>query len=121
MSSPKGPLALSLLIIAIGVGWLLSALGVLPVVNWIWSLGLGGLGVLTFVVVGGIDKVNVVIGPLLIAASGLSVLRQTRQLSFDVEVPMLVILVGILLFVSQLRIVPVPSWYEPAPPPRECP
>jgi hypothetical protein len=115
----KGPLALSLLIMAIGVGWLLSALNVFPQINWVWILGLGVVGVLVFVISGGVDKVSVVIGPFFIIASLLSILRQSGRMTLDVEVPMLVIAIGALLFVAQLRVVPLPKWYELIPPERK--
>jgi hypothetical protein len=113
---PKGPLILSILITTVGVGWLLTARGYAPGVNWIWTLGLGVLGVSTFMVSGGLNKVSVVIGPLLLVASILSILRQTGRLSFEVEVPILVILLGFLLFLAQRRQVPAPPWLTPQPP-----
>jgi hypothetical protein len=110
---PKGPLVLALLIITVGVGWLLSARGIGAGINWVWTLGLGVVGVLTFVLSGGVDKLNVVIGPFLIVSSVLSILRQTGRLPLDTEVPVLVILIGTLLLVAQLRIVPLPRWFIP--------
>ena len=56
--SSNGPVALALLIITVGVGWLLTALAVAPEINWVLSLSLGMIGVLAFVVSGGIDKVS---------------------------------------------------------------
>src|SRR5437870_5764909 len=94
---PKGPVGLALLIITVGIGWLLSAQGIGSGINWIWTLGLGMVGVTTFVVSGGLDKLSVVLGPFFLVASLLSILRQTGQLAFDIEVPILVILIGILL------------------------
>ncbi|MGC4004886.1 MAG: hypothetical protein QM811_17925 [Pirellulales bacterium] len=111
----KGPLALGLLIVAVGVGWLLSALGVAQNIDWIWTLGLGIVGVLTFVVGGGLDKFNVVVGPLFLLGSGLSILRQTGRLSFNIELPVLVIVSGVLLLATRLRSIPAPKWFQPLP------
>jgi len=110
---PKGPLVLSILIITIGVGWLLTVQGVGPGINWVWTLGLAVIGLLTFVLSGGLDKASIVIGPFFLVSSMLSVLRQTGRLETDLEVPLLVIVVGVLLFVAQLRIVPAPKWFVP--------
>src|SRR5262249_10907960 len=87
-----------------------------PGINWLWTLGLGVAGILIFVVSKGIDKVSLVLGAFFLIASLLSVLRQTGQLSVDIEVPLLVISIGILLLIAQLPAIPKPAWYEePAP------
>jgi hypothetical protein len=112
----KAPLVIPVMIIVVGVGWLLTAQGVNPGINWIWTLGLGVIGILTFVV-SGIDKLTVVVGPFFLLASALSVLRQTDNLRLDMEVPVLVISIGVLLLVAQLPVIPKPGWYEATPPP----
>ena len=115
-SNSRAPLVIPILIVLVGVGWLLTALGVGPGINWVWTLGLGVIGILVFVVSKGVDKVSVVLGAFFLLASLLSVLRQTGQLSVDIEVPVLVISIGILLLVAQLPAIPKPGWYvEPAP------
>ena len=63
MPKSKGPLVVSILIVTVGVGWLLSALKVEPEINWVWTLGLVVVGILAFVIAGGIDKVSIVLGP----------------------------------------------------------
>src|SRR5262245_11037291 len=112
-SRSKGPLVLSLLIIIVGVGWLLTAQGIGPDVNWVWTLGLGAIGILTFIVAGGADKASVVVGPFFIIASMLSLLRQSGRLSLDTEIPTLVITIGVLLFIAQWPFVPAPKWFVP--------
>lgn len=106
----KGPLILGLLIITVGVGWLLTAQGVAPGIDWIWTLGLGVAGIAAFIVAGGVDKVSIITGPFFLIASVLSILRQSEQLKPDIEVPVLVILVGVLVVVAQMSFVPVPRW-----------
>jgi hypothetical protein len=120
-SSSRAPLVIPVLIIVVGVGWLLTAQGFGPGINWVWTLGLGVIGILTFVVSKGCDKVSVVIGPFFLLASLLSVLRQTGQLSLDIEVPVLVISIGALLLVAQLPAIPKPDWFVALPPPGEQP
>lgn len=111
MKQHKGLLVLSIFIITIGVGDLLTTLGVFPGIDWVWTLALAIVGVLTIVLSGGLDKVSIVIGPFLLVASGLSILRQTGHLDPKLEASLVVILVGVLLFVSQLSAVPPPRWF----------
>lgn len=109
MKPDKKTLLLPILLIAVGAGWLLTTLGVVPGIDWVWTLGLAAVGLLTFAV-GGLDKVTVVIGPCFILASFLSILRQTDRLRLDVEVPILVIAAGVLLLVARSPAIPIPSW-----------
>lgn len=109
----QGPFVLSILIITVGVGWLLSAQGIGRGIDWVWTLGLGVVGFLTFVLSGGCDKFSAVLGPFFLVSSLLSVLRQTGQLDINTEMPILVIAVGVLLMVAQTRYVPLPSWFIP--------
>jgi hypothetical protein len=114
-SSQRPLVTLSLLIMAVGLGWLLAALGVGPGINWAWILGMGTVGILTFVVSGGVDKASIVLGPFLLVASLTSILRQAGVMSFDVEVPVLVIVFGGLMLLSQWSRIRVPIWYVPPP------
>ncbi|MEZ5940758.1 MAG: hypothetical protein R3C18_05160 [Planctomycetaceae bacterium] len=109
MKSNTKTLILPALLITIGVGWLLSTLGVAPGIDWVWILGLSAAGLMAFVL-SGIDKVSVVIGPFFILASFLSILRQTNRLPFDVEVPILVISSGVLLLIARSPAVTAPDW-----------
>lgn len=114
MKADKSTLILPILLITVGVGWLLTTLGVAPGIDWIWTLGLAIVGLLAFVL-GGLDKVTVVVGPLFIITSCLSVLRQTERLPFNVEVPVLVILSGVLLLIARLPAIPLPKWAAEEP------
>jgi hypothetical protein len=109
MMPDKTTLLLPILLITVGAGWLLATLGVIPGIDWVWTLGLAAVGLLAFAL-GGVDKVTLVIGPFYILASLLSVLRQTNRLSLDIEVPILVIIAGVLLLVVRSPAVPVPEW-----------
>lgn len=115
MSDRNKSLAIPILIITVGIGWLLTVQGVAPQINWIWTLGMASIGVLCFVLLG-FDKVSVVVGPLFLVSSMLSVLRQTGLLSIDSEVPILVIIIGVLLLVARLPNVPPPKWLSPVGP-----
>lgn len=109
MRSDKRTLILPILLVTIGAGWLLTTLGVAPSIDWVWTLSLAIVGFL-FLAIAGFDKVTVVIGPFFIIASCLSILRQTHRLDLDVEVPILVIVAGILLLIARTPAIPAPRW-----------
>src|SRR3990172_7098842 len=102
-------LIVPVLLITFGVGWLLTTLGVVPQIDWVWTLGIAIVGMLAFAL-GGIDKVTVVVGPFFLLAAFLSILRQTDKLRIDMEVPILIIAAGILLLVARLSSIPAPTW-----------
>ena len=102
-------LIIPILLITFGIGWLLTTLGVVPQIDWVWTLGIAVVGVLTLAA-GGIDKVTIVVGPFFILASSLSILRQTGWLKIDLEVPLLVIAAGVLLLVARMDVIPAPTW-----------
>src|SRR5262249_24490709 len=81
-SNRQAPLVIPILIIIVGVGWLLTAQGFGPGINWVWTLGLAAIGILTFLL-SGFDKVSVVVGPFFLVSSLLSVLRQTGGLDLS--------------------------------------
>ncbi len=114
-SNSRARLIIPIFIVVVGFGWLLTALGVGPGINWVWTLGLGFIGMMIFVLAKGIDKVSLVLGMFFLLANLFSVLRQIGQLTLDVEVPLLVISIGVLLLIAQLPVISKPSWYE-APP-----
>ena len=89
---------------------MLTTLGIAPGINWIWTLAITGIGIISFVI-HGLDKVTVVVGPFFITAGLLSVLRQAGRLSIDIEMPILVILSGILLMIARKPNIPLPSWF----------
>lgn len=111
--SSKQPLIASLLLIAVGCGWLLNNLEIVPGVNWIWTLGLGLIGI-AWLAIGGVNKLTAVLGPFLIFASILSYLRQTDRLDERHELPGLMVLLGVLILISCCRCIPIPSWFYPA-------
>jgi hypothetical protein len=102
-------LIVPILLITFGVGWLLTTIGVAPPIDWVWTLGIAVVGVLAFAL-GGVDKVTVVVGPFFLLAAFLSILRQTDRLSIELEVPILIIAIGVLMLVARLPGVPAPAW-----------
>ena len=118
MKSDKATLILPVLLITVGGGWLLTTLGIVPGIDWVWTLGLAIVGFLAFLA-GGFDKVTFVVGTFFIATSGLSVLRQTGRLTINIEIPLLVILAGILLLIARTPAIPKPQWIVEPPKPRD--
>ena len=108
-ASNRKTLVIPLLIIAIGTGWLLTTLNIVPGLNWIWILGLAITGLTSFAV-SGIDKSSVLIGPFFLIASTLSVLRQIGYVTFNIEIPILVIVIGCLLLIARSSSIPLPKW-----------
>jgi hypothetical protein len=102
-------LIIPILLIIFGIGWVLTTMGVVPQIDWVWTLGIAVVGVLALAG-GGIDKVTIVVGPFFMIASFLSILRQTNRLTVDLEVPLLVILAGVLMLIARMDFIPAPSW-----------
>jgi hypothetical protein len=105
-------LVVPLLTILVGVTWLLNVLGIMPGVDWMWTVGLAAAGMFTLIL-GGLNKLTVVTGPFLLVGSVCSLLRQTGRLAVDREIPILVIVLGVLMLVSQLSNLPVPEALRP--------
>ena len=97
-----------ILTIIVGLTWLLNTLNIIPGVDWAWSIGLATVGILS-VAVGGFNKVSIVTGPFLIIASVFSVMRQSERININLEVPILVIVLGVLMLISQLSKLPLPD------------
>lgn len=106
------PIALPILLLAVGVGWLLTVQQVLPGVNWAWVLGLATAGVVLLLATG-IDRVTVVAGPFLIASALFALLRQAEILAVDTEAPLLMIVIGALLICARTLDLGEPNWLEP--------
>jgi membrane-associated HD superfamily phosphohydrolase len=108
------------LLIAIGTLSLLSAPSAAPWIDSAWAPGLAVTGLLIFLI-GGVNKVTAVTGPFFLIASYLTVLRQTNRLSLDVDVPLLVIIAGVLLLVVRHSAIPLPRGMVSGPEAGELP
>lgn len=113
MTASQKSLVISLLTITVGVGWLLTAKGIAPQINWVWTLGMAVCGVLMFALMG-FDKLSFVLGAFFLVCSLMSVLRQQGWLSVETEAPVLVIIAGVLLLLARSKKVPVPDWFAPS-------
>ncbi|MBU1106838.1 MAG: hypothetical protein KKB51_09245 [Candidatus Riflebacteria bacterium] len=104
-------LIVPILTIVVGVTWLLNVMGIMPGVDWVWTVGLAAAGILS-IAIGGLNKITVVTGPFLITGSVCSLLRQTGRLPVNYEIPILIIVLGILMFISQLSRLPLPESFR---------
>ena len=114
VAASKRGAVVPILLIALGIGWLMTVHQVIPGVNWVWVLGLALAGLLMFVL-GGVNKFTVVVGPFLMIATVFSLLRQTGRISIDTEVPSMVIVAGLLWMASYFLPVPPPRWIDLKP------
>jgi hypothetical protein len=97
--------------IAVGLAWLLNTLNIIAGVDWLWSIGLLAAGIFN-IAAGGLNKVSIVTGPFLVIASIFSVMRQTGRIAIDLEIPILIIVLGVLMFISQLSKLEVPGIFQ---------
>ena len=107
------------LIAGFGIIWLLDSLGIVPPLNVVWTLGLLAVGVGVFAG-SGFHKESFPWGSFFIACAVCSVLRQMDMLSLRVELPLLVIILGILLGINQTAMIPQRAQARhngPQPPP----
>jgi len=94
----KYPWIVPVLLVFVGVGWLLNTLDVVPGVNWAYTLGVGAVGAV--ILLQGLNRFSFVVGTFLIVGAFCSYLRQTGHLKVEIQVPIMVILVGVLMLVA---------------------
>ncbi len=100
-----------IIVVLLGVSWLLDTWDVVAGVNWILTVGLVTAGV-SVLVVGGIDKLTVVVGPFLMAVSVCRFLIRIGSLGECVEWPAYVIILGCLLLLVQVARIPTPTIFK---------
>ena len=88
-----------LLIIATGIGWLLSSNNVMPGVDWAWVLVFATVGILSLLT--NISRFSVVFGPMMLLSSVLMVLMQSKKITVELAMPILVIALGIFMLISR--------------------
>ncbi|HEY6895444.1 MAG TPA: hypothetical protein VLG08_01750 [Casimicrobiaceae bacterium] len=97
--------SLPVTLIVVGLGWLLWEFRLFPDVDWIISLGfiVGGVAVL---VLDGINKNSVVVGPLLVAIGIAWFVHDRYAMSWRVIVPVMLVVLGALMLIARSRGVP---------------
>jgi hypothetical protein len=96
------------LVVGFGILWMLDILGVTPPLGMVWIIGLAGIGVAIFAS-RGFNKETFPWGAFFFACAGCSLLRQLDVLSLKVELPLLVIILGVLLGINQTALIPAKS------------
>ena len=99
---------LPILLVVTGVVTLLGQFGIIPSFNQIWTIGLAGVGVLTFLI-NGYNKSTFVFGSFLILSSGMSILRTQEILDVGKEIPILFIALGSLMLIARSKAIPDPT------------
>jgi len=94
----KYPWIVPVLLVFVGVGWLLNTLDIVPGVNWAYTLGVGAVGLV--LLLQGLNRFSFVVGTFLIVGAFCSYLRQTGYLKVEVQVPIMVVLLGVLMLVA---------------------
>jgi hypothetical protein len=114
MKSSLNYFVISLLTIGLGAGWLLNMFPNIENIRWVWTLGMGLVGLLLLALCG-INKVTIVTGPFLMVASAFTILRQYGRFDIGQEMPSLIIALGLLMLVSVLTPIPAPGWANAHP------
>ncbi len=111
MGKPSKGVVAPVLIMGVGIGWLLNVMDVFETVDWVWPVCLA-VGAILVIVFGGGNKLAFVFGPFLLISSLFSVLRQVGRLRLNLEVPLLVIILGLLWLIAELLKLPTPEWLK---------
>jgi len=91
---------LPITLIVVGLLWLLWYQGWLPDKDWVVAIGFiaAGVGVL---VVDGLTKNSVVMGPFLIAIGGAWIVHDRYRTSYALIVPVLLVVLGVLMLIAR--------------------
>jgi hypothetical protein len=97
--------SLPVALIVVGLGWLLWEFRLFPDLDWIISLGfvIGGVLVL---VLDGVNKNSVVIGPFLVGIGVAWFLHDRYYFPWRVTIPGLLVLLGLLMLVARSTRIP---------------
>jgi hypothetical protein len=97
--------SLPVTLIVVGLGWLLWEFRLFPDIDWIISLGFiaGGIVVL---VLDGINKNSVVVGPFLVAIGVVWFMHDRYGTSWRLIVPVMLVVLGALMLIARSPRVP---------------
>ena len=93
------------LVLLLGVVWLLNALDILPPFNFIWTALLAGAGI-GILASNGWNKAGFPWGVFFLVTAVFSVMRQSGNLKLEVELPLLVITIGLLHLINHTSLIP---------------
>ena len=96
---------LPITLICIGLIWLVWRMGWFPDKDWLIGMGFIAAGVATLVM-DGITRNSIVVGPFLAAVGGAWLLRDEYHMAWSLIPPLLLILLGSLMLLARLPAIP---------------
>lgn len=96
---------LPITLICIGLIWLVWRMGWFPDKDWLIGMGFIAAGVATLVM-DGITKNSVVVGPFLAAVGAAWLIRDEYRVAWSLILPLLLILLGGLMLLARLGAIP---------------
>ena len=103
--SPTKKFLLPFIIVVIGLGWLLQRLELISSFELYWTIGLAAAGIYFFVV-GGFNRDTFLLGTFFLICALFSLLRSINLLRLTVELPVLVIIFGLLMAIRNSGVIP---------------
>ena len=103
--SPTKKYLVPFIIIAVGLGWLLERLGIVSSWELLWTVGLAAAGIY-LIAVSGFNRDTFLPAVFLLVCSFFSLLRSFGYLRVDVEIPLLVIIFGVLMAIRNSDLIP---------------
>ena len=97
--------ALPITLIAVGLVWLLWYQGWMPDKDWVIAIGFIAAGV-AVLVLDGLTKNSVVMGPFLIAIGIAWVIHDRYRTSYSLIVPAMLVILGVLMLVARSPSIP---------------
>ncbi|MEK7416079.1 MAG: hypothetical protein AAB263_22470 [Planctomycetota bacterium] len=93
------------IVVVFGICFLLAEMKMFDVGRMLWTVGLLCAGV-TLLVYFGVNRTTFIFGSLLIIGSGMSVLRYNGIVSMEKELPIFVIILGMLMAINRTGLIP---------------
>ena len=112
--SPTKKYLVPFVIVVIGLGWLLERLDVLSSFDLFWTIGLAAAGVY-LLTVSGFNRDTFLPAIFLLICALFSLLRSINMFRLTVELPLLVIIFGILMAIRNSGVIPEAKKPEPKP------
>src|SRR5882724_7522006 len=103
--SPTKKYLVPFIIVIIGLGWLLQRLDLISSLELFWTIGLAAAGIYLFAV-GGFNRDTFLLGTFFLICALFSFLRSINFLRLTVELPVLVIIFGLLMAIRNSGIIP---------------
>ena len=103
--SPTKKYLVPFIIIAVGLGWLLERLGIVSSWELLWTVGLAAAG-MYLIAVSGFNRDTFLPSVFLLVCSFFSLLRSLGYLRVNFEIPLLVIIFGVLMAIRNSDVIP---------------